>query len=178
MKQSIVVHVPSKKYAHTVELTENFADFVGELIAHTTSRQVFSLFGCEIVCPALTNSNDNKGRTYVTLVGINNAIFGDAEQEQEFDENTPQHAWYELINRVGTFGQAERATKQACYATFKGWMDNKSAKRERTALNTVKLNAERTAETMAIKARNKVLKAEVKNIISSIVLNKHQLKLD
>lgn len=178
MKQDVVVHVPSKKYAHMVELTENFADFVGELIEHTTARQVFTLFGCEVVCPALTNTNDNKARTYVTLVGINNAIFGDAEQEQVFAEETPQYGWFKLINRVGTFGKVDKPTKQACYLTFKGWKDNKSEKRNNTALNTIKLNAERHAETMALKAINKTLKAEVKGLVTKIVMDKFQMKLD
>lgn len=161
-----------------VDLTENFADFVGEVIAHTTARQVFTLFGCEVVCPALTSNNDNKARTYVTLVGINNAIFGDAEQEQVFAEGTPEYAWFELINSVGTFGKVDKATKQSCYLTFKGWKDNKSEKRNNTALNTMKLNAERTAETIYLRAVNKTLKAEVKQAVTSILLDKFQYKLE
>lgn len=178
MKQSIVVHVPSKKYAHTVDLTENFADFVGQLIEHTTARQVFTLFGCDVVCPALTNTNDNKVRTYVTLVGINNAVFGFAEQDQMFAEGTPEHAWFELINTVGTFGKVDKPTKQACYETFKGWKDNKAARKEETSLNTIKLNAERTAETIYLRAKNKTLKAEVKQAVTRILLDKFQFKLE
>jgi hypothetical protein len=178
MKQEVVVHVPSKKYAHMVTLTEDFADFVGKLVAHTTARQTFELFGCDVVCPALTNNNDGKIRTFVTLVGINNAVFGDAEQDQIFGEDTKEYAWFELINRVGTFGQVDKPTKQACYETFKGWKEHKAARKEETSLNTIKLNAERTAETVYLKAKNKALKAEVKETVSRILLSKFQFKLD
>lgn len=178
MKQEVVVHVPSKKYAHTVMLTEDFNSFVGELVEHTTARQTFELFGCEVACPALTNTTDNKERTFVTLVGINNAIFGDAEQDAEFGEDTPQYGWFDLINRVGTFGKVDKPTKRSCYLTFKGWKDLKSAKKANTVLNIQKLNAERTAETMALKAINKTLKEEVRLTVSRLVFDRYQLKLD
>ncbi len=42
MKQDVVVHVPSKKYAHTVTLTEDFNSFVGQLVEHTTTTAVVS----------------------------------------------------------------------------------------------------------------------------------------
>ena len=178
MKQEVVVHVPSKKYAHTVMLTEDFNDFVGELVEHTTARQTFELFGCEVACPALTNTNDNKIRTFVTLVGINNAVFGAAEQDHIFGEDTKEYAWFELINRVGTFGQVAKPTKQSCYETFKGWKDNKAARKEETSLQTVKLNAERTAETIFLRAKNKALKADVKQAVTRILLDKFQFKLE
>lgn len=178
MKQDVVVHVPSKKYAHTVTLTEDFNSFVGQLVEHTTARQTFELFGCEVACPALTNTNDNKERTFVTLVGINNAIFGEADQDTVFEEDTPQHVWYEVINRVGTFGKVDKPTKRSCYLTFKGWKDEKAQKKANTVLNTQKLNAERTADTLALKAINKTLKTEVRLMVTRLVMDKYQLKLD
>ncbi len=178
MKQSIVVHVPSKKYAHTVELTEDFNVFVGQMVEHTTARQTFELFGCEVACPALTGTNDNKERTFVTLVGINNAIFGEADQDTVFGEDTKEYAWFELINRVGKYGTASKASKRACYLAFKGWKDEKSLTKKNTVLSTELLNAERTARIFYLKVKNEQLFSEVKTVVKKLLFDNYQYTLE
>ncbi len=165
----IVVQVPSKKYAYNLELGLSFNDFVGQLVAHTVLSQVFEFLGYKITVPGASNSNDAIMRSFAVYVALNNAIFGNAKQDDCFEEGTPQYNWFLAINEVGMFGKVSHPSKFVCFTAFKGWKDNRKQRMEGQKNATLLLNHVREAETRKLKSLNKATKATLEAAIEQAI---------
>ena len=174
MEQTMIVHVPKQRISYNEVLKlESILAFVGSLVGYTPNSQYFMFNDMKVVCPGLSQNNDNNARSYQTLLSLTNAVFAEAtDAEQVFQEETPQYVYFTALQDKGI--KASHASKAAIMRALKIWVDVKKTEVKKQEKATDRLNAAkvlRIAENKkAIKEEHRLLQEDVRALLSGKTL--------
>lgn len=174
MEQQMIVFVPKQRISYNEVLKlDSITAFVGSLVGYTPNSQYFMFNDMKVVCPGLSQNNDNNARSYQTLLSLTNAVFAEAtDAEQVFPEGTPQYAYFSALNDKGI--KASHVSKAAIMKALKIWVEVKKTEVKKQEEATCRLNSAkvlRIAENKkAIKEERRLLREDIAALLSGKTL--------
>lgn len=168
MNENVLVLIPSQKASFNTEFSVNEPlSFVGELLEFKQSQK-FTLNGCEITVPALTESNDQKLRTFSVLMQLGKAVFGDMEADAIAEPESVPAMFVDALRTKGFLISHE--SKASVRESIRIWLDGKKHAIKNQVLATRKMNVEKLSKLQRNVKENKALQsainADVKALIS------------
>lgn len=167
----MIVFVPKQRISYNEVLKlDSITAFVGSLVGYTPDSQYFMFNDMKVVCPGLSQNNDNNARSYQTLLSLTNAVFAEAtDAEQVFPEGTPQYAYFSALNDKGI--KASHVSKAAIMRALKIWVELKKTEVRKQQVSTDRLNAGKVARIAenkkVIKSERFLMQEEVRKLLSS-----------
>jgi hypothetical protein len=165
----VLVMIPSEKASYNCEFdVANPLQFVGEVLTFPKS-QVVEIMGCEVKIPSLTGSNDQKMRTFSTLMQVGKAVFGNMEADEIAPAESEQAQFVDALRAKGFL--ISHNSKTAVKESIRIWLDGKKAAIKNQELATRQLNVEKLARLILHKKQNATLNTAIKADVQKVLSN-------